>query len=82
MSNKLPTSFALRFLRSFCPPQLLEEIEGDLLQKYERDLRPSRATTLSGGTTERRAKRRLLWNATQLSPEGVTSTTQGEALCL
>lgn len=29
----------LRLLRSFCPPYLLEEIEGDLLQRYERDLR-------------------------------------------
>jgi putative ABC transport system permease protein len=62
---------SLRFLRWFCPPQLLEEIEGDLLQKFERDLKPSRATTLSDGTTERRAKRRLLWNVIRFFRPGI-----------
>ncbi len=29
--------FAFRILRMFCPPELIEEIEGDLLQQFERD---------------------------------------------
>lgn len=49
--EKIP--FAIRLLRSFCPLHLLEEIEGDLIQKYEQDLK------LYG---ERKAKRKLLWN--------------------
>ena len=44
---------SLRFLQWFCPPELLEEIEGDLIQKFERDVK-------SFG--EGKAKRRLLWN--------------------
>ncbi len=51
MKEKLP--FAIKLLRAFCPPHLLEEIEGDLLQKFESDVK------LFG---ERKAKRRLLWN--------------------
>jgi hypothetical protein len=34
-----PNRLATRLLRSFCPPHLLEEIEGDLLQKFERDVK-------------------------------------------
>ncbi len=45
--------FAIRLLRSFCPPQLIEEIEGDLIQKFNRDVKV---------VGEKRAKRRLLWN--------------------
>ena len=44
---------SLRFLQWFCPPELLEEIEGDLIQKFEWDVK-------SFG--EGKAKRRLLWN--------------------
>lgn len=44
---------SLRFLQWFCPPELLEEIEGDLIQKFERDVK-------SFG--EGKAKRRFLWN--------------------
>jgi putative ABC transport system permease protein len=61
-NNHIPKHWSFRFLKWFCPNHLYEEIEGDLIQKFNCDLRPSRATTLSGGTTERRAKRRLLWN--------------------
>lgn len=42
-----------RFLRWFCPEYLLEEIEGDLLQKYEKDVK---------SLGERKAKRRLWWS--------------------
>lgn len=44
---------AFRLLRVFCPPQLLEEIEGDLFQKFERDVK------LYG---YRKARQRLFWN--------------------
>ncbi|HEX8038507.1 MAG TPA: ABC transporter permease [Chryseosolibacter sp.] len=52
----------LRLLRSFCPEWLLEEIEGDLLQKFERDaarLGPSKA------------RRRLLWNTIRFLRPGI-----------
>src|SRR5690349_15163012 len=61
--KKVEQSFALRLLRSFCPPHLLEEIEGDLLQRYERDLNPSDRFERSDGYRRRRADLRLLWNA-------------------
>jgi putative ABC transport system permease protein len=37
--NKAELKYSLRFLRWFCPPQLLEEIEGDLIQKFEKDVK-------------------------------------------
>ncbi len=40
MSNKTsnePPGWATRFLKWFCPPLLLEEIEGDLLERFELD---------------------------------------------
>src|SRR5690242_18077846 len=46
-------NFPYQLLRTFCPPHLLEEIEGDLVQRYERDVKTF---------GERRAKRKLLWN--------------------
>ncbi len=48
--DNLPT---LRLLRTFCPSHLVEEIEGDLLQKFEKDV-------VAFG--EPKAKRKLLWN--------------------
>lgn len=53
---------AIRFLRWFCPERLLEEIEGDLIQRYEKDLK------LVG---ERRARRRLVWNAVRFFRPGI-----------
>lgn len=55
-------SWIIRFLRWFCPPHLLEEIEGDLLQKFERDKK------LFG---DRKAKRRLLWNTLRFFRPGI-----------
>src|SRR5258708_27477072 len=46
-------SLAICFVGSFCRPHLLEEIEGDLIQKFERDVKTF---------GEKNAKRRLLWN--------------------
>jgi putative ABC transport system permease protein len=34
----LPPNFALRFLRWFCPAQLLESVEGDLLEQFYSDI--------------------------------------------
>lgn len=53
---------ALKLLRSFCPPHLLEEIEGDLLQKFERDVK------IFG---EGRARRRLLWGVIRFFRLGI-----------
>lgn len=36
--EKLP-QFALRFLQWFSPDHLFEEIEGDLIQKFNRDVK-------------------------------------------
>src|SRR5882762_5927770 len=54
---------SLRLLRRICPAHLIEEIEGDLLQKFEHDLHPSDRLERSDGYWRRRAKRRLVWNA-------------------
>ncbi len=51
-----------RLLRSFCSDHLYEEIEGDLLQKFEKDVK------LFG---EKRAKRRLLWNVVRFFRPGI-----------
>src|SRR5690349_18941326 len=47
--NNLP----FRLLRTFCPPHLLEEIEGDLMQRFDRDVKRFGS---------RKAKLRLVWN--------------------
>ncbi|MGE0770509.1 MAG: ABC transporter permease [Cyclobacteriaceae bacterium] len=75
-SEKLHRS--LRLLRWFCPPHLLEEIEGDLMQRYERDLKAASAQvsdTLEVSDTNqravRRANRRLLWNTLRYFRPGI-----------
>jgi putative ABC transport system permease protein len=50
------TKLTFRFLRWFCPDHLYEEIEGDLIQRFNRDLKSSDHYRL------RRAKWRMLWN--------------------
>ena len=52
----------LRLLRWFCPPHLLEEIEGDLLQRYERNVK------LIGVN---KAKRKLIWDAIKFFRPGI-----------
>ena len=54
--------FALKFLKWICPSHLFEEIEGDLLQKYNRDVK------VFG---ERSAKQRLIWNALRFCRPGI-----------
>ncbi len=56
------TSFAFRLLKVFYPQHLFEEIEGDLIQKFERDVRK---------LGERRAKRRLIWNTIRFFRPGI-----------
>ncbi len=53
---------AFRLLHAFCPPHLYEEIEGDLIQKFNRDVK------IFG---EKRAKWRLLWNAIRFFRSGI-----------
>lgn len=53
---------AIRLLHWFCPAQLVEEIEGDLLQRFEKE------TKMLG---PRKAKRRLLWNAIRFFRPGI-----------
>lgn len=52
----------MRFLAWFCPDHLDEEIEGDLIQRFQEDAR-----TLG----ERMAKRRLLWNSIRFLRPGI-----------
>ena len=54
--------FALRLLRIFCPAHLEEEIEGDLVQKYERDRKKF---------SKSKSKRRLLWNTIRFFRPGI-----------
>lgn len=55
-------NIALRFLRLFCPTSLIEEIEGDLMQRYQRDLE------LIGG---RKAKWKLFLNTLRFLRPGI-----------
>jgi putative ABC transport system permease protein len=52
----------LRLLEWFCPPQLYEGIEGDLLERFERD------KTKWG---EKKARRRLFWNTLRFIRPGI-----------
>ena len=53
---------ALRLLKWFCPDHLYEEIEGDLIQKFHRDVK---------GFDEASAKRRLVWNVIRFFRPGI-----------
>ena len=55
-------NFLLKFLRTFCPPHLLEEIEGDLIQRYDRD-----ASKLGA----RKAKQKMCWNVIRFCRPGI-----------
>lgn len=62
MNSERTIRRALRLLRWFCPPDLLEEIEGDLLQRYDRDA--AKATPVV-------ARRRLVWNVVRYFRPGI-----------
>ncbi|MBL0743574.1 FtsX-like permease family protein [Chryseolinea lacunae] len=76
-NTSTPPRWVLRFLRAICPESLVEEIEGDLLQKFERD------KTRHG---ERRANRRLIWAALRFFRPGIllrnSFTVQSNALAI
>lgn len=57
-----PPLWVFRLLRRFCPPQLLEEIQGDLMQKYVRDCMTAGAAV---------AKQRLVWNTLRFFRPGI-----------
>jgi putative ABC transport system permease protein len=59
--NRPPSKFALSFLKWFCPSHL-EEIEGDLIQKFNRDVERF---------GEGKAKRRLLWSVIRFFRLGI-----------
>ncbi|MFM7430056.1 MAG: permease prefix domain 2-containing transporter [Flammeovirgaceae bacterium] len=50
MSNGRLFRFAFLFLRWFCPPHLYEEIEGDLIQKFNRGLKKLSEKETKAGT--------------------------------
>lgn len=52
----------IRVLRFFCPEHLLEEIEGDLFQKFDKDVDKFGIN---------KAKRKLLWNALRYLRPGI-----------
>lgn len=77
----------LRVLRWFCPAHLYEEIEGDLIQKFNRDCKSSDHLEWSDDYKLRRAKRRLLWNVIQFFRPGILlrnkfSTSQNHFIML
>ncbi|MDZ7648665.1 MAG: permease prefix domain 2-containing transporter [Cytophagales bacterium] len=53
---------AFKFLQYICPDHLYEEIEGDLIQKLEKDVK---------AFGEKKAKRRLLWNVIRFFRPGI-----------
>ena len=57
-----PQHFALHCLRWFCPTHVYEEIEGDLIQKFERDVKT---------VGEKKAKRKLIWNTIRFFRPGI-----------
>ena len=61
-TNISPSPWALKFLQFFCPEHLLEEIEGDLTQKYLRDVR---------SLGPRKAKMKFVWNAIRFFRPGI-----------
>ena len=44
-----PPRYALRFLERFCPPDLFESIEGDLLEQFEREVEEVGGVKARGG---------------------------------
>lgn len=60
-SSDLPR-WVIRLLRTVCPDGLVEEIEGDLYQRYQHDLKAH---------GQRKAKRRLWWSALRFIRPGI-----------
>ncbi|MEZ4947559.1 MAG: permease prefix domain 2-containing transporter [Cyclobacteriaceae bacterium] len=60
--NQVPPKWITNFLNWFCPDHLLEEIEGDLIQKFEKDVDQLGAT---------KAKRKFIWNTIRYLRPGI-----------
>ena len=58
----VPSKWALRVLSWFCPSDLYETIEGDLLEQFEIDVKE---------VGEKMARRRLVWNAIDFFRSGI-----------
>ncbi len=58
---------SIRFLRWFCPTHLVEEIEGDLMQRYLKDVEK---------VGLRKAKYRMLWNVIRFFRPGILMRQQ------
>lgn len=70
MSKVKPPYLPFKILSWFCPSRLREEIEGDLLQRYERDLVKASDPDQSGSRCLV-AKRRLIWNTLRFFRPGI-----------
>lgn len=57
-----PPRMIIMFLRWFCPDHLMEEIEGDLVQRFQRDVGTFGAV---------KARRRFVWNAIRFFRPGI-----------
>jgi putative ABC transport system permease protein len=62
MMKANPPKGALRMLSWFCPGHLYEEIEGDLIQQFSRDLKKF---------SENRSRRRFYWNTIRFFRPGI-----------
>ena len=71
----------LRFLQWFCPPHLYEEIEGDLIQRFHRDVKTFNYSAQSELDAMRKAKRRLTWTVLRFfRPEILLQNVKGADL--
>lgn len=57
-----PPKLPIRFLRFFCPPELVEGIEGDLVEQFEIDAQV---------VGHRKAKFKLFWNTLRFARPGI-----------
>ncbi|HTE31538.1 MAG TPA: ABC transporter permease [Chryseolinea sp.] len=60
--NERHVVWPLKLLQLICPDHLYEEIEGDLIQRFNRDART---------VGEKLAKRKLIWNAIRFARPGI-----------
>lgn len=67
--DRLPPRLMLRFLQWFCPEHLYEEIEGDLIERFNHDLK--KYSTLSEKSKMRRARFRFILNVFRFFRPGI-----------
>jgi putative ABC transport system permease protein len=69
--NDIARFWSFKLLRLFCPDHLYEEIEGDLIQKFNNEIKSSHHPEWSANYRVRKAKRRLMWNALRFFRPGI-----------